>query len=261
MIDPVGKEANIQGKEWDSLHDGYFSDPSVAALLISRIQDAVAASKPEVIVDLGGGTGFLLRELIRNHIDSEIRLVNLDISPKQLEQVSDRQIHTVQRSLTDFQRADAGDPGKRHLFIMRSVLHYYGREGLAPILQHLRGQMRNGELFVHQTACSDQQADVDCMNLLYEGMETGKWYPMAGQLVQALEKSGWTVNSISPAPPLVVTSHDLGRRYGVSPDHLGSIRSEILQRFGEQHGVFETTPDGFRAFLHYKLFTCVAVNA
>ena len=261
MIDPVGKEANIHGKEWNALHDGYFSDPTTAAPLIEKVRDAIQISKPEVIVDLGGGTGFLLRELVRNNIASGIQLVNLDVSPKQLEMVSDKQIRTIQRSLTDFVRADAGDPGKRFLFIMRSVLHYHGRDGLASLLRHLRDQARNGEMFVHQTACSDQQADTDCINLLYERMQTGKWYPMAGQLVQALERSGWSVKSNSPAPALSVTSRDLGKRYGIDPDRLDAIRGEIVQRFGEKSGVFEITQDGFRAFLHYRLFECVAVNA
>ena len=261
MIDPVGRETSSHGKNWDALHDGYFSNPAVAAPLIEKIQDAIASSKPDVIVDLGGGTGFLLQELIRNNFVSGIELLNVDVSPKQLERASGRHIRTIQRSLTDLARADIGDPGKRTLLIMRSVLHYYGREGLEPVLQHLRKQMRSGELFVHQTACADEQADADCLNFLYGRMQTGKWYPMAVQLVQALEKSGWDVMAVSPAPPLPVTSRDLGQRYAISQDRLDAIRSEIVQRFGEKRGVFETTPDGFRAFLHYKLFTCVAVQA
>jgi SAM-dependent methyltransferase len=258
MIDPVGKEASIYGKEWNALHDGYFSDPAIAAPLIQKVRGAISISKPDIIADLGGGTGFLLRELICNNIASGIELVNLDVSPKQLEMVSDKQIRTLWRSLTDFARTDAGDPEKRLLFIMRSVLHYYGRDGLAPILQHLRNQMRSGEMFVHQTACFEKQRDADCMNLLYERMQTGKWYPTADPLVRTLEKSGWTVNSVSPAPALSLTSHDLGRRYGIDSARLDAIRSEIIQRFGEKSGVFEITQDGFRAFLHYKLFTCVA---
>ena len=261
MIDPVGKEANIHGKEWHALHDGYFSDPATAAPLIEIIRDAILISKPEVIVDLGGGTGFLLRELIRNNIDPGIQLVNLDVSPKQLDMASGKQIRTLRQSLTDFARADVGDPEKRLLFIMRSVLHYHGRDGLAQLLRYLRNQMRNGEMFVHQTACFERSADADCMNLLYEQMQTGKWYPTAAQLVQTLEKAGWTVNSVSPAPILSLTSYDLGRRYGIDPTRLKEIRDEIMNRFGEKQGVFKKTVDGFCAFLHYKLFACVAVNA
>jgi SAM-dependent methyltransferase len=261
MINPVGKEANIHGKEWNAFHDGYFSDPAVAAPLIEKVRHAVAVSKPDVIVDLGGGTGFLLRELIPHNITSGIQLVNLDISPRQLKMVSGKQILTIQRSLMDFARADTGDPGKRLLFIMRSVLHYYGQDGLAPLLQHLRNQMRNGELFVHQTACFEEQRDANCMNLLYERMQTGKWYPAADTLVQALEKNGWTVNSVSPAPALSLTAHDLGRRYGINPTRFHAIRDEITKRFGEKEGVFKKTADGFCALLHYKLFVCAAANA
>ena len=258
MIDPVGRETRSHGKPWDSLHDGYFSDPCIAAPLIRKIRDGIASSKPDVIVDLGGGTGFLLQQLIRSNLVAGIQLLNVDVSPRQLERASDRKIRTIQRSLTDFVRADAAGPGKRILFIMRSVLHYYGREGLDPVLKHLRAQMQTGELFVHQTACSDEQADADFINLLYGRMDTGKWYPMAGEFVQTLEKCGWAVDSVSPAPALLVTSGDLGTRYGISPDRMNAIRSELAQRFAEKRGVFEMTSDGFRAYLHYKLFTCVA---
>ena len=260
MIDPVGRETSSHGRQWDSLHDGYFSDPCIAAPLVEKIRDGIASSEPDIVVDLGGGTGFLLQHLIRHNLASGIQLLNVDVSPKQLEQASDRHIRTIQRSLTDFVRTDAAGPGKRILFIMRSVLHYYGREGLEPVLKHLRAQMQTGELFVHQTACSDEQTDADFINLLYGRMDTGKWYPMAGEFVQTLENCGWAVDSVAPAPALLVTSGDLGTRYGISAERMNAIRSELAQRFAEKRGVFETTPDGFRAFLHYKLFTCVAVN-
>lgn len=260
MIDPVGREASSHGRNWEALHDGYFSDPGIAAPLVEKIRDGIASSKPDLIIDLGGGTGFLLQQLLRNNLASGIQLLNVDVSPKQLEQAFDRHIRTVQRSLTDFVRADAATPGERLLFIMRSVLHYYGRDGLEPVLKHLRAQMQTGELFVHQTACSDDQADADFINLLYGRMNTGKWYPLSGEFVQTLENCGWAVDSVSPAPALRVTSRDLGTRYGFDDAGMNRIRGEIVERFGRKRGVFELTPDGFHAYLHYKLFTCIAAN-
>ena len=62
----IGKEKGIHGPCCDSLHQGYFSDPHVAAAFNEKITEAVAHLHPGVIVDLGGGTGFLLRELGRN---------------------------------------------------------------------------------------------------------------------------------------------------------------------------------------------------
>jgi SAM-dependent methyltransferase len=258
MIDPVGKEANIHGKEWHALHDGYFSDPSVAAPLIQEIRNAISTSKPDVIVDLGGGTGFLLTELIRNNIASGIDLVNLDVSPRQLEMASAKQIRTLHRSLTDFARADVAGADKRLLFIMRSVLHYHGRDGLTPLLQHLRNQVQTGEMFVHQTACFDAQHDADCISLLYEQMQTGKWYSTFDTIHQSLKETGWAAKSISPAPTLSLTSRDLGKRYGIGPVRMDEIRSDIAKRFGEKNDVFKLTADGFCAYLHYKVFVCVA---
>lgn len=257
MIDPRHREENVYGKNWNSVHAGYFSNPVIAAPLVQKIRDVILSSRPDRLVDLGGGTGFLLRELDRQRLVDGIQLVNLDVSPTQLAAVSEARIRTIQHSLTDFTRADVGLISSRFLFIMRSVLHYYGKDGLKPALGHLRQQMRHGEVFVHQTACNDEPADANCLNRLYERMQTGKWYPTTAQLVQALEYAGWTVTDISPAPPLMVTDRELGQRYSVTANVLAAIRDELNRKFGERRGVFECTPDGFCAYLHYKLFTCV----
>lgn len=256
-MDSSHPEENVYGKNWNSVHAGYFSDPAIAAPLIEKIRDVIRTSKPDIMVDLGGGTGFLLRELDRQHAADGIQLVNLDVSPTQLAAVSDARIRTLQRSLTDFVRADAGPASSRFLFLMRSVLHYYGKSGLKPALHHLRQQMRPGEVFIHQTACNDASTDTGRLNLLYERMQTGKWYPTTAQLVQALEHAGWTVTDVSPAPPLVMTDRELSQRYSITSNRLIAIRDELSRKFGEKRGVFKLTQDGFRAYLHYKLFTCI----
>jgi hypothetical protein len=37
------------------------------------------------------------------------------------------------------------------------------------------------------------------------------------------------------------------------------IRDVIMRQFGEIRDVFRKTPDGFCAYLQYRIFTCVAV--
>ena len=44
------------------MHGGYFSDPAIADPFIGFVQKAIDVSKPGVIVDLGGGTGFVLHD-------------------------------------------------------------------------------------------------------------------------------------------------------------------------------------------------------
>lgn len=259
MFDDIRKEKGSHGRQWDKLHGGYFSDPAVAAPLINIVSDTIDISKPEVIVDLGGGTGFLLNELTKRDIDPDIRLVNVDISERQLAAICHNRILPVQRELTGFVRENADRETKRFLFIMRSELHYHGHKGLLPLLRHLRSQMKTSEFFVHQTACFQRDRDAQCLNRLYKNMGTSKWYPTVKHLCECMESAGWSIMSINPAPALPLTSEELGKRYGLSKHRLLQIRDELVDRFGDKENVFSLTPDGFVAYLHYRIFTCVTV--
>jgi len=260
MEEQINSELCIHGKEWDSFHDGYFSDVSFAGVLIDRIKDAVATSHPEVIVDLGGGTGFLLSELSQQGLSSNIRLVNLDCSDAQLEIARSRGIDSVHGSIDTFRRSDIDEGRKKFIYIMRSVLHYYGRNGLIPILRHLRSQAKEGEFFVHQTASFEQARDAVCMNLIYEKMRTNKWYPTIEDLSRCLMDTGWSVSSVYPVTTLPLTSQDLARRYKLDDHDVRHICNDITKKFGEADNVFRLCEGGFCAYLHYRIYVCTAAS-
>jgi trans-aconitate methyltransferase len=109
---PVSKESGVHGKEWNAMHGGYFSDPAIADPFIEFVQKAIDISKPGVIVDLGGGTGFVLHELINRCSDPGICFVNLDVSQKQLNVTHHSRILSVRRSIAEFRRSDI-DPGDK----------------------------------------------------------------------------------------------------------------------------------------------------
>jgi hypothetical protein len=255
----ISREISQHGQSWDKLHNGYFADSAVAACFIEKINSAVADSHPQVLVDLAGGTGFILSELINQKLPSSICLVNVDFSDRQLQERKDCRIAKVCKSISDFHRADADDSLKRFLFVMRSALHYFGKDGLQPLLQHLRSQMKAGEFFIHQTACFERDKDASCLNMIYQRMETSKWYPTVKQLSDILENACWEIKSVLPAPKLKLTSGDLTTRYGLSSKVVSQIRSNIIERYGRIEDVFEVTPSGFCAYLHYKIFTCLAM--
>jgi len=142
---------------------------------------------------------------------------------------------------------------------MRSVLHYVGEAGVLPLLRRIRGEARNGEFFVHQTASFDSGKDAACLNVLYGHMNTRKWYPTADVMRKSLADSGWRVTSVVPAPPLLLKSEDLARRYDLDAGAVARIRDAMATQFGEMHGVFRLKPAGFDANLHYKIFTCEAI--
>ena len=219
----VSKESGIYGKQWNAMHGGYFSDPAIADTFIDFVLKAI------------------------------------DVSQKQLNVTYDSRILTVRRSIAEFRRSDIDPGNKRVLFIMRSALHYFGKKGLVPLLRHLRSQMKHGEFFVHQTACFNSAGGARCLNRLYDCMGTGKWYPTSKQLCRFLEKAGWSIMSVNPAPALPLTSEDLGRRYRLSKLHLVKIRSEMAASKGEAHDIFRLTPKGFCAYLHYQIVTCFSI--
>jgi SAM-dependent methyltransferase len=254
----IGKETSIHGTAWDSFHGGYFSDLSVASPLIQKACETIASSQPDVVIDLGGGTGYLLRALQENCSGLAARLVNIDLSGKQLNQSARDYIQTVQCSIESFTRTGIDPHAEKFLFLMRSVLHYMGKHGVRPFLHHLRKQMAKGEFFIHQTACFVREKDARCLNILYENMGTEKWYPSTDELRRLLVQSGWAIISEGEAPPLPLTSDDLRKRYMLSAATVNQICDAIMQQFGEIHNVFQKSPDGFCAYLHYRIFACVA---
>ena len=242
------------------MHGGYFSDPAIAAPLLRAVRKSIAAVKPDVVVDLGGGTGFLLERLAGGKTDPGLRLVNLDISRTQLDTRRHGRVESILGLVHQFDRKLVACRTEDVLLMMRSVLHYYGRKGLGPTLHHLRSQMKCREMFVHQTACFENTRHAECLNDLYEAMGTGKWYATVSALSGRIEEAGWRVEDIMPAPPLALASGELGMRYGLSRASLSLVRARLLKKFGEIDGVFQLEPNGFRMFLHYRVFSCVAAR-
>jgi len=258
MNEHIGREESVHGEQWGELHGGYFSDPAIAQPFVDRVKDLLMESPTDVVVDLGGGTGFLLSQLAAQGLCRGLALVNLDGSDVQLASARETGITCVRALVTDFQRSDVGPEDKRFFFMMRSVLHYFGEPGLLPVLLHIHGQAKEGDIFVHQTASFGDKRDAACLNALYRHMNSDKWYPTASELESSMAKAGWRVTDMSPAPSLLLTSDDLARRYALDRDDVMRIRNVMAQEFGGQTSVFGVLPNGFWAKLHYRIYTCVA---
>ena len=258
MAENLGAEKAVHGRPWNHVHGGYFSDPAVARPLVEAVREVQTTARPDALVDLGGGTGFLLSQLREAGIGGEPVLVNLDCSETQLEVAGLTGITSVCGSMDAFRREEVVPVGRTALFLMRSVLHYAGESGLTPLLLHIRAQMAAGEVWVHQTACFERPEDADCLNALYRKMRTGKWYPAIADLRKRLGAAGWRVVDVRPAPTLILDSGELGRRYGLGDSELGRIRQAMADEFGGQAGVFHLLPAGFRAELPYRIFICSA---
>jgi len=211
-----------------------------------------------VVVDLGGGTGFLLSQLAWHGAAAGLTMVNVDCSSAQLAAAGG--VSSVCASVGEFQRCDIADADRRVLYLMRSVLHYAGQDGLSSLLCHLRDQTLDGEYFVHQTASFGREEDAACLNALYDHMRTGKWYPTASELKNRLAESGWRTLAVTAAPALLLTSDDLARRYGLAEEEIRYIRDETAAEFGQTDNIFRLTPSGFRAWLPYRIYTCVAAR-
>lgn len=258
MNEQINREESVHGEQWGELHGGYFSDPAIAQPFVERVKDILMESHADIVVDLGGGTGFLLSHLAAQGLCEGLSFVNLDGSDVQLASAREAGITCVRALVTDFRRSDVGPESRRFFFMMRSVLHYFGEAGLLPVLLHLHSQAKEGEIFVHQTASFEDKKDAACLNALYRHMNSDKWYPTVRELKGSMAKAGWSMTEMSPAPALVLTSDDLARRYALQMDDVMRIRDVMTQEFGGQTNVFRVLPNGFWAKLHYRIYTCVA---
>lgn len=253
-----GPEQAVHGSSWGRMHGGYFSDPEVARPLVAAVRDVWAAARPDVVVDLGGGTGFLLAQLRQAGLGTGALLVDLDGSAPQLAEAAKAGLACVHGAVDGFRREEVAPAGRAALWLMRSVLHYAGEEGLDPLLRHLRAQASPGEFWVHQTACFERAEDAACLNALYRQLRTGKWYPTVAELRKRLAAQGWTVTEERPAATLVLDSDELGLRYGTDAAGLQAIGKTLSAEFGEPNEVFRFAPVGFQADLRYRTFICRA---
>lgn len=259
-MEDLGTEGAVHGSPWGLLHGGYFSSPEVARPMADAVRRIWEGSRPEVIVDLGGGTGFLLSRLREECIGLQTALIDLDGSGAQLGVAQNAGISSVCGSVESFQRETVVPAGCRALWMMRSVLHYAGEAGLAPMLRHLREQAAEGEYWVHQTACFEREEDARCLNALYRRMHTTKWYPAVAELQRQLESAGWRVLETLPAPVLHLDSGELGFRYGLNDAELARVGKEMAEAFGGREEVFRLRPGGFQADLRYRIWACVAAS-
>jgi len=252
-------EKKLYGETWNTVYGGYFADPDVARPLVGAVLGAVDESDPSVIADLGGGTGFVLREIGRAVGPARNpRLVCVDSSREQLDDCPG-QILTVECPLERVERAMLAGPGDSLLLCIRSVLHYFGEAGLAPVLADLRAVLAPGEYLVHQSICIEDPGEQATANLLYELMDTGKWYPTVGGLIEALETAGLRVVETRQAAPLPLDSEELVERYGVERDRMEEIGRELERHRPGSSRVFVPRDDGFTLLLDYTVMTCVAV--
>ena len=255
----ISRESGIHGRQWNSMHEGYFADAVVARPFIETIMSHLSAPHADLIVDLGGGTGFILQELIARGLDANVRPVNLDCSTTQLDAMRKNGIACINRLISDFSRKDLVHDDKCILFIMRSVMHYFGREGLMPVLGHIRRQAHKGEIFIHQTACFEKEIEAQCINFLYQSMHTPKWYPTVEELKERMLEANWEVMDERPARPLKLLSAELGQRYGLNMPMLGDISRKLLDQFGNIDNIFQYRENEFVAHLHYRIFVVRAV--
>ncbi len=259
MKEYIGTEAACHGRQWAVLHNGYFSDPVVATSLVETIINVLRESPADYVFDLGGGTGFLLSQVKSREVPGNPVFVNIDCSEAQLELSNSDGILSVNSSIDGFERSTVAPPKHRALFMMRSVLHYFGEKELSPMLHRLRNEANEDEFFIHQTACFVNEPDAECFNKLYELMRTQKWYPTVDDLHRRLSDSGWHVLETAPAAPLLLTSDELARRYDLDTGDVTRIREVLAGESGKTNNVFRLTPAGFEATLHYHTYVCIAV--
>ncbi len=140
----ICKEMSSHGAKWATVHGSYFSDPSIAAPLVNAIRRAAGVHSPDVIADIGGGTGFLLSEIGAKLMNKRIKLLNVDISKEQIDISKEHMIPSIQCSVNDLKRGMIINEGERLMLVSLfcHALLWTLRPGPFPILATLYCEQR-----------------------------------------------------------------------------------------------------------------------
>lgn len=256
----VERETHVHGNLWGKLYDGFFSDKRMAADYVAAIMRVARGIKPSAVADLGGGTGFILEQLVEAGIAEDIRMFNLDESDSQLAMCKHPRITPMRGAFQTFRRADILGEAGSLMVICRSVLHYAGIFGQKPWLNYLRGQMKAGEWFIHQSGCLDDVEAALALDVFFEMAGVDKWLPHREAFIKLLEKAGFEVSDDFPVPPLGMPSDVLAMRYNISPENLAKIEKDLRRTCSSRPDLFKSTPSGFVFNFPYRVFICRAVE-
>ena len=135
----VKREAHVHGELWAKQAAGYFSDPNMVKDYVAAIMRVASNDKPSVIADLGGGTGFILEQLIEAGLTENVKLVNIDESDAQLAMCKDPRITPRKGAFQSFRRVDIMGETESLMLISPSVLQYGGIFKQKPWLNHVHG--------------------------------------------------------------------------------------------------------------------------
>ncbi|MDP2991453.1 MAG: class I SAM-dependent methyltransferase [Kiritimatiellota bacterium] len=252
----VKREAHVHGKLWAKQASGFFSDPNMAKGYVAAIMRVASNDKPSAIADLGGGTGFILGQLIKTGLAENIKLVNIDESDSQLAMCKDPRITPMKGTFESFRRADIVSETGRMMLISRSVLQYGGIFNQKPWLDHVRGQLKPGEWFVHQSGCAEDAEGALALDVLFEQMGVGKWVPHKEAFARLLVQAGFEITDDFPVPAVEMVSEELAVRYGVSPDDLARIEADLRRTCSNRPDLVKFAPSGFAFNFPYRVFLC-----
>ncbi|MDD2237378.1 MAG: class I SAM-dependent methyltransferase, partial [Kiritimatiellae bacterium] len=201
----VIREKKVHGAFWSRIYGGYFQSEEYARPLLDAADAVIQEHQPDAVVDLGGGTGFIIKTLAKDCAEgSARRWVDMDLSQEQLSQVADERITTVCGSMLDFDRCSFVLPEEEVLYLTRSTIHYVGMAGQRRLLRHIRSQMNPGEFFIVQAAAFENSEDALCLSELFERMQTEKWLIPLDSLKNLMVENGFVIDRIIQAPPLVM---------------------------------------------------------
>lgn len=255
----IKREAHVHGALWAQQAAGFFSDPNMAEDYVAAIMRVANDYNPSAIADLGGGTGFILEQLVEAGLAENIKLVNIDESDSQLTMCKDPRITPMKGAFESFHRAGIVSKTGSLMLISRSVLQYGGIFKQKPWLNHVRGQMKPGEWFVHQSGCATDVEGALALDVLFEQMGVGKWVPHKEAFARLLVQAGFEITDDFPVPAMAMASEELAVRYGVAPDVIAQIGLDLRRTCTNRPDLVKFTPSGFAFNFPYRVFLCKAV--
>jgi SAM-dependent methyltransferase len=242
----LDRDKNVLGKKWLSTYGNWFSDKNNIQAFI----DAVKPILPDYDLDIlyvASASGLLGESLLKSLGKGSLTIV--DISDKHL---SENHNPKTKKFCIDLLEMNLGK--KFDVIIMRSALDYFPSPELQiKVLKIIREHLKDGGIFVNQSAYISDLKQREVISLLYNSIDKiGKRLFQSVDMPLLYEQAGFSLpKKVGESKDMILTEQEHVERYKLDENDIMHARDTLGKYNGSN---IKVTDRGYNLRFEFPIF-------